>query len=72
MYRSSLATEHDHHHSGHGDEDADDLSVSNIQITPSVFMHMCPALLLQIEQGSCAEPMEVRAQHEGGITLDCK
>lgn len=38
-------TEHDH----------DDSAVSNIQITPTTFMSMCPALLVQIEQRSCID-----------------
>ncbi|XP_031638568.1 zinc transporter ZIP10 isoform X2 [Contarinia nasturtii] len=62
IYRSSsdsVAAEHQHqhHHQHHSDdkiEDADH-SISNIQITPTAFMNMCPALLVQIEQGSCAE-----------------
>lgn len=56
IYRSSAAHEqdesHDHHQHHHENaEDERDYSISNIQITPSVFMNMCPALLVQIEQG---------------------
>lgn len=36
-----------------GDLSLDDLS--NIQISPSTFMNMCPALLVQIEQRSCKD-----------------
>lgn len=50
--------QHQHHHEQqhehHSNED-EDYSISNIQITPAAFMNMCPALLVQIEQGSCAE-----------------
>lgn len=37
-------------------------NLSKIQITPSVFMSMCPALLVQIEQGSCNENTKVEAK----------
>lgn len=32
---------------------------SNITITPTMFMNLCPALLVQIEQGACAEVVRV-------------
>ncbi|XP_055311077.1 zinc transporter ZIP10 isoform X2 [Sitodiplosis mosellana] len=48
--------QHEHQHQ-HSDEDGD-YSISNIQITPAAFMNMCPALLVQIEQGSCAEQQQ--------------
>lgn len=71
-YRSSLANEHDHQHEISNDH-GDDLSFSNIQITPTEFLYMCPALLLQIEQRSCAE--EPKAQARGNmkeISRECK
>lgn len=37
------------------ENDEQHLTASNIQITPNMFMNMCPALLVQIEQGACAE-----------------
>lgn len=49
IYRSSAAESETHQH------DDNEFSVSNIQISPSAFMSMCPALLVQIEQGSCGE-----------------
>lgn len=49
--------EHQHQHTDAKSDDTD-FSVSNIQITPSAFMSMCPALLVQIEQGSCSEQYE--------------
>lgn len=60
IYRSSAVSENDehqnHHHQHSGDKHEDvDYSISNIQITPTAFMNMCPALLVQIEQGSCSE-----------------
>lgn len=63
IYRSSVAPENDDHHQHkhhhHQHENADyhdaDLSISNIQITPQNLLSMCPALLVQIEQGSCSD-----------------
>lgn len=40
---------------GEGDRIAADFNVANVQITPDTFLSMCPALLVQIEQGSCIE-----------------
>lgn len=53
IYRSSAAPENDDH--PHSEEEVEnaEFSISNIQITPSALMNMCPALLVQIEQGSC-------------------
>lgn len=78
VYRSSsVLTDNDdehHHHQHqhqhqhqHSDEDSD-YSISNIQITPAAFMNMCPALLVQIEQGSCAEQQQ-QQQHFDDISL---
>lgn len=54
--------QHQHEqHQHHSDED-DEFSISNIQITPAAFMNMCPALLVQIEQGSCAEQQQQQQQ----------
>lgn len=63
VYRSSSASEHDqhqHHSDSTTDINDNDFSVSNIQISPSTFLNMCPALLVQIEQGSCVD----RAEHD--------
>lgn len=74
IYRSSVAPEnepdhqHQHKHHQHQHEHADyndaDLSVSNIQITPSALMSMCPALLVQIEQGSCSDATAAPIQQQ--------
>lgn len=72
IYRSSVAPENDEHHQHkhhHQHENADyndavDLSISNIQITPSALMSMCPALLVQIEQGSCSDASAARIQQQ--------
>lgn len=49
---------HQHQHD-HDDERLEDhqtdFNVANVQITPETFLSMCPALLVQIEQGSCIE-----------------
>lgn len=44
-------------------------TLANVQITPSIFMSMCPALLVQIEQGSCNEQSDVAADeaHSAGL-----
>lgn len=53
---------HHHHHRRSSDSDehskeheSDDEFVTNIKITPTMFLNMCPALLVQIEQGACSE-----------------
>lgn len=51
--------EHQHHH--HSGDKNDDFELSNIQITPNAFLSMCPALLVQIEQGSCSEQYDTPA-----------
>lgn len=78
IYRSFSESESENAHrqqyeSSTNSNNDDDLTISNIQITPSTFMKMCPALLVQIEQNSCVEHLhdenEVRqtAKHiEGG------
>lgn len=38
-------------------------NLSKIQITPNVFMSMCPALLVQIEQGSCNENTKIEQKN---------
>lgn len=38
-----------------GDVEASLDDLSNIQITPTTFMNMCPALLVQIEQRACKD-----------------
>lgn len=71
-YRSSLAIENDHQPES-GNDHGDNLSFSNIQITPTEFLYMCPALLLQIEQRSCAEEPKVQARENmKKISHECK
>lgn len=59
IYRSEVASEHDdheqHHHQHVDHDDHNEFTLSNIQISPSDLLNMCPALLVQIEQGSCAD-----------------
>lgn len=70
IYRSSVAPENDDHHQHkhhhHQHESADyneaDFSISNIQITPQNLLSMCPALLVQIEQGSCNDAIAAPIQ----------
>lgn len=72
IYRSSASSAarrrraiDDEHHDPQKDDDVDaadggqqnDFIASNIQITPNAFLSMCPALLVQIEQGACKEPL---------------
>ncbi|XP_037031033.1 zinc transporter ZIP6 [Bradysia coprophila] len=38
--------------------------VTNIKITPNMFLNMCPALLVQIEQGACSEVTKVELGKE--------
>lgn len=71
IYRSSSVSKNDEHHNHHHHEQLDEesnLSMSNIQITPAEFINMCPALLVQIEQGSCDEeyfePLKIQARKE--------
>lgn len=58
-HRAENEHEHDHddddeHHNNDG-QTANDLNVANVKITPDTFLSMCPALLVQIEQGSCID-----------------
>lgn len=60
-----------HHHRRSSDSDAhshdhesDDEFITNIKITPTMFLNMCPALLLQIEQGACSEVTKVELGKE--------
>lgn len=71
IYKSSMATskrgsrsvvDHDHDHDNDDEHPSDkdsqlatDFNAANVQITPDTFLSMCPALLVQIEQGSCNE-----------------
>lgn len=55
----SLGDDSDRHH---GENDSNlkidsttEFDVAKVQITPDTFLSMCPALLVQIEQGSCIE-----------------
>lgn len=72
IYRSSASSGarrrraiDDEHHDHQKDDDVDaadggqqnDFIASNVQITPNAFLSMCPALLVQIEQGACEEPL---------------
>lgn len=69
IYRSSVAPENDdhhqhkHHHHQHDSADYHDtdFGISNIQITPQNLLAMCPALLVQIEQGSCNDGIAASA-----------
>lgn len=56
--RSSDSEEHSHEH------ESDDEFVTNIKITPTMFLNMCPALLAQIEQGACSEVTKVELGKE--------
>lgn len=38
-------------------------NLARVQITPNMFMSMCPALLVQIEQGSCNEHAQIEANN---------
>lgn len=49
--------------SGHSQEN-DDEFITNIKITPTMFLNMCPALLVQIEQGACSEVTKVELGKE--------
>lgn len=49
----------------HSDEnESDDEFITNIKITPNMFLNMCPALLVQIEQGACSEVTKVELGKE--------
>ncbi|KAJ6648085.1 Metal cation symporter ZIP14 [Pseudolycoriella hygida] len=55
---------HRHRRSSNSDEhseeaEADDEFIANIKITPTMFLNMCPALLVQIEQGACSEVTKI-------------
>lgn len=54
-------------HQNDGDErQPHEFIASSIQITPNAFLSMCPALLVQLEQGACNEPQtndDVAAKH---------
>lgn len=52
----------DDHHS-HESESNDEL-ITNIKITPTMFLNMCPALLVQIEQGACSEVTKIELGNE--------
>lgn len=52
------------------DEDEDfDFEVSSVKITPSAFLHICPTLLLQLDQKSCANQMakHIDLREEGSL-----
>lgn len=58
--RSVADDNHQHQHaemhpSDKGSQLVTDFNAANIRITPDTFLSMCPALLVQIEQGSCNE-----------------
>lgn len=61
VYRSSSASEHDHRHHSESATDTNEKAADydDIQISPSTFMSMCPALLVQLEQRSCVEQAEL-------------
>lgn len=57
------------------ENESDDEFITNIKITPTMFLNMCPALLVQIEQGACSEVTKVELGKEqkaftmGNLTL---
>lgn len=56
-------------HSNDIDENSQEIEsvdefITNIKITPNMFLNMCPALLAQIEQGACAEVTKVELGKE--------
>lgn len=62
-HRRSPDDEHSHQDSEHSQEN-DDEFITNIKITPTMFLNMCPALLVQIEQGACSEVTKVELGKE--------
>lgn len=57
---SNHGAQHEHEdedesHNNEGRQIATDFNVANVKITPDTFLSICPALLVQIEQGSCVE-----------------
>lgn len=55
---SNHAAQHEHDDESHNSVEspiATDFNVANVKITPDTFLSICPALLVQIEQGSCVE-----------------
>ncbi len=56
--RSADTDEHSH------ENESDDEFITNIKITPNMFLNMCPALLVQIEQGACSEVTKVELGKE--------
>lgn len=73
IYRSRRATnerdsrsvaQHEHddvHHNDESSQTATEFNPANVQITPDTFLSLCPALLVQIEQGSCNERYNERS-----------
>lgn len=53
----------DNDENSHENESADEF-ITNIKITPNMFLNMCPALLVQIEQGACSEVTKVELGKE--------
>lgn len=60
QHRRSADDSDDHSH----ENESDDAFISNIKITPTMFLNMCPALLVQIEQGACSEVTKVELGKE--------
>lgn len=44
-------------------------NLAGVKITPNIFMSMCPALLVQIEQGSCNEQTKTEADDPQRSTI---
>lgn len=44
-------------------------NLARVKITPNIFMSMCPALLVQIEQGSCNEQTKTEADDPQKSTI---
>lgn len=57
--RRSAGTDEDNH-----ENESEDELITNIKITPNMFLNMCPALLVQIEQGACSEVTKVELENQ--------
>lgn len=66
--RSIGKTDHVDSEKNEDDEELD-FEVSSVKITPSAFLHICPTLLLQLDQKSCANQMakHIDLREEGSL-----
>lgn len=69
VHQEEKQIHHQHRRSTDYDEnshenESDDEFITNIKITPTMFLNMCPALLVQIEQGACSEVTKVELGKE--------